>query len=104
MEELEKLKATKIPNDVLIRYLRLVPEYVDEAEQATINLMYDAALSHVYETCGIDAEYADANPDIAIAVLIIVRDMYDNRQMYVDKANVNRAVQTILSVHDFNLL
>ena len=104
MERLEKLRATRIPDSIILRYLRLDPEYTDEAEMETIGLMYDAALSYVYEACGIDAEYADGCPDIAIAVLVLVRDMYDNRQMYVDKPNVNRAVRSILSLHDHNLL
>lgn len=104
MPELEKLKATQIPNSVLLRYLRLVPEYVDEVEQATVNLMYDAAISYICETYGITREYADECPDIAIAVLILVRDMYDNRTLYVEKSNVNRTVSSILASHDHNLL
>ena len=103
-ETLESLKASQIPNNVLLRYLRLEPDYVDELEMQTVSAVYDAALSYVYERCGIDAKYADERPDIAIAVLILARDMYDNRALYVDKANVNRAVESILSCHDFNLL
>ena len=103
-ETLESLKASRIPNNVLLRHLRLEPDYVDELEMQTVSAVYDAALSYVYERCGIDAEYADEYPDIAIAVLILARDMYDNRSLYVDKANVNRAVESILSCHDFNLL
>ena len=104
MEELEKLKATNLPDEAVLRHLRLDPAYVDADEIASIGLMRDAALSYVLERCSIDAKYADAHPDIAIAVLVLVRDMYDNRQMHVDKANVNRTVESILSLHDFNLL
>lgn len=104
MEELEKLKATKLPDEALLRHLRLDPAYVDAEELAAIRLMRDAAISYVMERCNIDKRYADDHPDIAIAVLVLVRDMYDNRQMYVDKASVNRTVESILSLHDFNLL
>lgn len=86
MEELEKLKATNLPDEAVLRHLRLDPAYVDADEIASIGLMRDAALSYVLERCSIDAQYADAHPDIAIAVLVLVRDMYDNRQMHVDKA------------------
>ncbi|WP_101723066.1 head-tail connector protein [Eggerthella timonensis] len=104
MEEIEKLKATKLPNEAVLRHLRLDPAYTDTEEIAAIGLMRDAAVSYVKERCNIDEQYADDHPDIAIAVLVLVRDMYDNRQMYVDKTSVNRTVESILSLHDFNLL
>ena len=104
MDELENLKATQIPSNVLLRYLRLVPEYVDDVEQTTIKLMHEAAVSHLCEAYGITKEYMDECPDIAIAVLILVRDLYDNRTLYVDKSNVNRAVSSIMASHNHNLL
>lgn len=103
-ETLESLKASRIPSSVLLRYLRLDPEYADKLEMQTVSAAYEAALSYVYERCGFDAEYADAHPDVAIAVLILTRDAYDNRTLYVDKATVSRAAESILSCHDFNLL
>ncbi|WP_303202477.1 head-tail connector protein [Raoultibacter timonensis] len=101
---LQELTATKIPNDVLLRFLRLDPAYVDKTEQATVDLMYRAAISHLVETYGLDEGYLDTYPDMAIAVLVLVRDMYDNRTLYVDKANVNRTVECIMASHDMNLL
>ncbi|MVM54544.1 head-tail connector protein [Gordonibacter urolithinfaciens] len=103
-ETLEILKASQIPSNVLLRHLRLDPDYVDDLEMQSVSAAYDAALSYVYERCGIDAAYADEHPDIAIAVLVLARDMYDNRSLYVDKSNVNRAAESILSCHDFNLI
>ena len=41
---------------------------------------------------------------ITIALLVLVGDMYDNRQMYVDKANINRTADTILGMHSVNLI
>ncbi|BDE94947.1 head-tail connector protein [Raoultibacter timonensis] len=102
--QLESLRATSIPNEVLLRFLRLDPSYVDDIEQATVDLMYQAAISHLIESYGLDEEYLDTYPDMAIAVLVLTRDMYDNRSITVDKSNENRTVKSIMASHDFNLL
>lgn len=46
----------------------------------------------------------DAFEDFIIAVYVLCQDMYDNRSMYVDNANVNKVVETILGMHSVNLL
>ena len=61
-------------------------------------------MAFVREYCDIDDAYIDAHEEITIAVLVLIGDMYDNRTRYVDKANLNRTVETILSLHDHNLL
>ena len=45
----------------------------------------------------------DDYPDITVAVLVLLTDMYDNRQYSVDKKDVNRTVENILSRYAFNL-
>ena len=42
--------------------------------------------------------------DISIAILTLIADMYDNRAMTVDKKEVNRTAEIILSMHSKNLL
>ena len=63
-----------------------------------------SVISYVRERCGIEDEYMDGHPDIAVAVLVLVRDMWDNRSLYVDKSNPNRLVEGVLALHDHNLL
>jgi hypothetical protein len=46
----------------------------------------------------------DAFDDFVIAVYVLCQDMYDNRTMYVDNANVNKVVDNILGMHSINLL
>ena len=53
---------------------------------------------------GLNEAAIDTHEDITIAVLVLVSDMYDNRQMTVDKNNVNRVVDTILGMYCVNLL
>ncbi len=45
------------------------------------------------------AETLDSYSDFVIVVYILCQDMYDNRTLYVDKANLNKVVQTILDMH-----
>lgn len=96
------LKASQIPNSILYHHLRVVEEYADEAERAYIEQLPAAALSYICEAYGFDVEYADEHPEIALATLAIVRDMYDNRSMSTDKEALNLTAKAILEAHDHN--
>ncbi|MHC1723049.1 MAG: hypothetical protein AB9836_07605 [Aminipila sp.] len=47
---------------------------------------------------------SDKYEDFISVVYILVQDMYDNRSLYVDKANLNKVVEAILGLHSVNLL
>jgi hypothetical protein len=51
-----------------------------------------------------EIETLDSYADFVIVVYILCQDMHDNRCMYVDEANMNKVVQTILDMHSRNLL
>lgn len=104
-DELEKLKATQIPDGVLFDHLRLDPEYATDADKAAAKIMLDAAVLHIEERCGIDDAYMDAHPDLAIAALSLARDLFDNRSATTGRGTtMNPTVESILAVHSFNLL
>ena len=63
-----------------------------------------ASIEYVKTYTGLNDTQMDEHEDLSIAVLCLISDMYDNRQMYVDKSNVNRVVDTILSMHSVNLI
>lgn len=46
----------------------------------------------------------DEHEDLAIAVLVLCADLYENRLTTVDTANVNRTVSCILGMHCKNLI
>ncbi len=98
------LRATAVPDDVLFAQLRLDPGCLDEAEADFARLCYRAALDHVESAYGIDPGYADAHESIAIAVLALARDMYDNRTADASGSAANRTLAAILAAHDFNLI
>nr|DAW46100.1 MAG TPA: head tail connector [Caudoviricetes sp.] len=66
--------------------------------------MLAAAREYVLSYTGLTAENADQYESLAIAAMVLCADMYDNRDMTVDKANVNRTAQSILDMHSINLV
>lgn len=66
--------------------------------------MRSAAVAYCTGYTGLSAEELDEHEDITIAVLTIISDMWDNRAMSIDRSNVNRVAETILSMHCVNLV
>ena len=88
-------------NDI-VDYLRL-PEVTPE-DSASIGTILEASKAFVYKYTGLTPAQVDEALDITIAVCVLCQDMYDNRSMYVDNANVNKVVEAILGLHSVNLL
>ena len=86
----------------IVDYLRL-PEVTPE-DSAFIGNILEASKAFVYKYTGLTPEAVDEALDITIAVFVLCQDMYDNRSMYVDNANVNKVVEAILGLHSVNLL
>lgn len=76
----------------------------DEPEGLTPAAMLAAAREYVLSYTGLTAENADQYESLAIAAMVLCADMYDNRDMTVDGANVNRTAQSILDMHSINLV
>lgn len=88
----------------LLSFCRLDPTYTNAGDEDFLTLAHAAALTFVKKTCGIDDEYLDSDPNLAIATLVLVRDMYDNRSLLLKEEGMNPTVQGILALHDYNLL
>lgn len=84
--------------------LREDAEYLSDADRAYIDTLKTAAIEYAKSYTGLNAAEIDTHEDITIAVLVLISDMYDNRQMYVDKSNTNKVVDTILGMYCINLL
>ena len=93
-------KVSEITIDDLAVYLRL--EETDADDNATLTTLLGVAKSYIKEYTG--QEDLDEYQDFVIAVFILVQDMWDNRTLYVDKLNVNKVVNSILGLHQVNLL
>lgn len=86
----------------IVDYLRL-PEVTPE-DSAFIGNILEASKAFVYKYTGLTPAQVDEALDITIAVYVLCQDMFDNRSMYVDNANVNKVVEAILGLHSVNLL
>ena len=98
------LKVSEITIDDVARYIR-----VDDYEEGEIETYLNIAKNYISSYTGIpvtneEGESLDDFPDFVIVAYILCQDMHDNRTMYVDKANINRTVQTILDMHTRNNL
>ena len=76
----------------------------DETEGLSVSAIMAAARDYVLTYTGLTEEAADQHESLAVAALVLCADLYDNRSMTVDKANVNRTVTSILDMYSVNLV
>lgn len=95
-------KVSQITVDNLINYLRLTDENVDDNERGFIESLLVIATDYIKNLTSV--EDLDLYSDLVIVVYVLVQDMYDNRSLSAESASSNKVVQTILGLHDFNLL
>jgi hypothetical protein len=103
------MKVSEIKFADIKNYLRLSEVSVEDTK--LLNNLLIVAINYIKDYTGIPIspknegdKTLDDYQDFYIAVLILVQDMYDNRTLYVDNTNMNRTVETILSMHSMNLL
>ena len=88
----------------IAEYLRLPNGYAT-GETGLLTSLLASAKSYCTHYTGKTIAELDTYPDVVVAVLILVQDMYDNRSLYVgDDIEVNNTVKTILGMHEVNLL
>lgn len=103
------MKVSEIKIDDICRQIRIDKSYLTPDDNALIPILQKSAIEYVKAYTGLDDDEIDSHEDITIAVLVLISDMYDNRQMYVNSGskgyiNSNRVVDTILGMHCMNLL
>lgn len=97
------MKVSEITCEEIIEYLRLAE--VTDDDKACLTTLIGIAKDYILNYTGInDLETLDKYEDMVIVVYVLVQDMYDNRALYVDNSNLNRVVETILGLHQVNLL
>lgn len=98
------MKTSEITISDICRQVREEEAYLTEGDRIHLAALQKAAVEYVKSYTGLDAAMIDTHEDITIAVLVLISDMYDNRQLTVDRNNVNRVVDTILGMYCVNLL
>lgn len=95
-------KVSEVTSADLAEYLRVGE--VTPSEDGFLKTIIAAATSYMCKYTGLDAAQLDGSQDFVAVLLVLCQDMYDNRALYVDSANVNRMVQSTLDMHSVNLL
>lgn len=98
-------KVSDITFTDIAEYLRLTEDLIqDESNVAFITSTISIAKAYISNYTGIAEKDLDNYGDFPIVVLALCQDMYDNRSLYVDNTNLNKMVETILGMHQTNLL
>lgn len=93
-------KVSDITYQDVAEYLKL--DEVTSADINTLNNLINISITYIKQYTGL--EDIDSYMDFVIVVFILCQDMWDNRTMYVDNSNLNKVVETILGMHQVNLL
>ena len=83
-------------------YIRL--DEVSQDDQNTLNNLIGIAKTFIMQYTGRTEDELDNFQDFVIVVFILCQDMWDNRTLYVDKSNLNYVIESILGMHQVNLL
>ena len=95
-------KISDITYQDIADYIRL--STVSQDEQNYLTTLINISKDYISKYTGIDEGNLDNYQDLIIVVFVLCQDMYDTRSMYVDKTNLNKVVDTILGMHQNNLL
>ena len=95
-------KISEITTTDLVDYLRI--SELDSSQTQLLTTIQAAAVNYIVGVTGLTLEQLDNYPDLTLAVYALVQDMYDNRAIYVVKANISDTVSTILNMYRTNLL
>ena len=94
------MKVSAVTKADVLEYMRS-----DDADSIAINIYMDAAKKFIADYTGLTMEELDDYDDLTTAFLVIVADMYDNRNYVSDKNQTrNQFVKQVLDLHCQNFL
>lgn len=92
------MKVSEVTVMEIREYLRL------EEEEPLLDTLKASAKGFIRAYTGLTEEQMDEHEDLAIALLVLCADMYDNRQMTMQNDKVNPVIERVLAAHSVNLL
>ena len=95
-------KISDITYEDVANYIRL--SEITEDDENYLTMLINISKDYILKYTGINEEDLDNYTDLIIVVFVLCQDMYDTRAMYVDNSNLNKVVETILGMHQNNLL
>ncbi len=98
------MKLSELKNADLWLHMREELEEKTPEEENDLEIRKKAAISFCVGYTGLTEQQLDEYEDITIAVMMLVADLYDNRQLQIEKNTINKTAETILNLHCVNLL
>ena len=95
-------KISDITYQDIADYIRL--SEVSQDDQNYLTTLRNISIDYISKYTGIANDDLDNYTDLIIVVFVLCQSMYDDRTMYVDNSNLNKVVETILGMHQNNLL
>lgn len=97
------MKVSEVDEKALADYARI--DEPGELELAELKRMKESAVAMFTAYTGLSEAELDEHKDITQALFITVMDMFDNRNLMMEKTEtMNPAVKIILNLHSVNLL
>lgn len=98
------MKVSEITVEYIADYLRI--DEPEEIQLREIEATRAAAIAYACSYTGLTVEELDEHEDIAIAVMVQISDMYENRNLYLDykSKEINKTVTNILGLYQTNLV
>lgn len=94
------VKVSEITVQEIADYIRLSDPSEEDID--FLKKCLEIAKSYIKNYTGV--EDLDKQADFVICVYILCQDMYDNRTLYSDKTTPNKTFETILNLHNGNLI
>ena len=95
-------KISDITYQDIADYVRL--SEITEEDQNYLTTLINISKDYILNYTGIDEGDLDNYKDLIIVVFVLCQSMYDVRSLYIDNSNLNNVVETILGMHQNNLL
>ena len=95
-------KVSDITYSDIANYIRL--SEVSTNDQNYLTTLINISKDYISKYTGIAITDLDNYADFIIVVFVLCQSMYDVRSLYVDNSNLNKVVETILGMHQNNLL
>lgn len=90
------MKVSEITLSDISRQIREDETYLTEGDREYLAILQKAAVEYVKSYTGLDDAAIDTHEDITIAVLVLISDMFDNRQM-TGQARKSLWIETVAS-------
>lgn len=98
---MQAMKISELTADEVLGFIKVEK---DEQADKDMALIMPAAKAHISSYTKLSAEKLDSYEDITIAYIALCQHMYDNRTFALDSKEANRVVESILGLHDHNLV